>query len=352
MNLIYLFLRDMIILTKERMVAMTNYKSSEKKFWGCKRYHALDYELKKSCGHKLYKLSLNGGMSCPNRDGTLDTRGCIFCSQGGSGDFASSPRKSITKQIADAKTLLAPKLYGQNCGYIAYFQAYTNTYAPVSYLKQIFSEAIAHPDIEILSIATRPDCLDDDVLSLLDSCNRQKPVWVELGLQTIHEHTAQYIRRGYPLSVFETAVGKLHALKLQVIVHTILGLPGETRQQMLETMDYLAGQPVDGIKLQLLHILKGTDLGTLYEKGMMTHVLSLEEYVDIVISCLEHLPAGMVVHRITGDGPKKLLLAPLWSGNKKLVLNSIHKQMKERNTWQGKYYDIFISKRGGNPFEF
>ena len=305
--------------------------------WEYKRYHSLDYELKKMYGKKIYKLSINGGMSCPNRDGTLDTRGCIFCSEGGSGDFATSSDLSVTLQIEEAKKLIAPKLKDPtNASYIAYFQAYTNTYAPISYLQNIFTEAINHPDIIILSIATRPDCLSDDVLDLLSALNRIKPVWVELGLQTIHEPSATYIRRGYPLSVFEVAVNRLHDLGITVIAHTILGLPNETKNDMLMTMEYVSTLPIQGIKLQLLHVLKGTDLGMLYEEGQFTDILSLEDYVDIVISCLEHLPKDIMIHRITGDGPKKLLLAPLWSANKKLVLNRIHSQMKERDTYQGR----------------
>ncbi|HKM00007.1 MAG TPA: TIGR01212 family radical SAM protein [Mobilitalea sp.] len=306
--------------------------------WGDKRYHSLDYELKTNYGRKMYKLSLNGGMSCPNRDGTKGTLGCIFCSEGGSGDFASSPDQSVTMQLETARGLIKAKLSGrEEPGYIAYFQAYTNTYAPVAYLEKLFMEAVSHPEVQILSIATRPDCLDEDILRLLTRVNRIKPVWIELGLQTIHEATAVLIRRGFTISTFELAVKNLQALGIPVIVHTILGLPRETKHDMLKTMKYLAKLPIQGIKLQLLHILSGTELGRLYELGDFTGILTLDEYIDILISCLEHLPKELVIHRITGDGPKKLLLAPLWSGNKKLVLNSIHKEMKERDTWQGKY---------------
>ncbi len=305
--------------------------------WDQKRYHSLDYELKKTYGRKIYKLSLNGGMSCPNRDGTLDTRGCIFCSEGGSGDFSQNSANTITEQIENAKKLVYSKIGDpENAKYIAYFQAFTNTYAPVSYLHDIFTEAIHHPDILILSIATRPDCLSDEVMDLLYELNQIKPVWVELGLQTIHEQSAEFIRRGYSLSLLTEKLLRLHQLGLTVIVHTILGLPKETKHDMLMTMKYISRQPIQGIKLQLLHLLKGTDLGTLYEEGKITEVLSLEEYVDIVISCLELLPEEMIIHRITGDGPKNLLLAPLWSANKKLVLNRIHSEMKKRDSYQGK----------------
>jgi len=311
--------------------------------WDQKRYHSLDYELKQQYGRKVYKLSLNGGMSCPNRDGTIDTRGCIFCSAGGSGDFASSPMLSIPDQIEAAKKLVEGKLKDPgNAKYIAYFQAYTNTHAPLAHLDKIFTEAIHHPDIVILSIATRPDCLSDDVLNLLKELNRIKPVWIELGLQTIHDASADFIRRGYELSVFRTAVSKLHELGIPIIVHTILGLPNETKHDMLMTMEYISSLPIWGIKLQLLHILKGTDLGLLYEEGKLQEVMSLEDYVDLVISCLEVLPGEMVIHRITGDGPKKLLLSPLWSGNKKLVLNSIQHAFKTKDTYQGKYYISYL----------
>jgi radical SAM protein (TIGR01212 family) len=305
--------------------------------WDNLRYHSLDYELKKTYGRKIYKLALDGGMTCPNRDGTLDHRGCIFCSGGGSGDFAAQAG-SVTEQIAAAKATVAAKITNPEAtGYIAYFQAYTNTYAPVEYLRPLFMEAILHPDIAILSIATRPDCINDEILQLLQELNQIKPVWIELGLQTIHEASARWIRRGYPLGVFETCVARLREIGIDVIVHTILGLPCETKHDMLETMEYISCLPIQGIKLQLLHYLKNTDLGSLYEAGKITGVLTLEEYVDLVIECLERIPGDLVIHRITGDGPKKLLLAPLWSSNKKQVLNQIQKRLKELDTYQGKY---------------
>ncbi len=307
--------------------------------WDNKRYHSLNYELKKRYGTKLYKLSLNAGMSCPNRDGTLGIRGCIFCSEGGSGDFAASADLSITEQIEAAKQLIAPKIKNnETMKYIAYFQAYTNTYAPVSYLTSIFTEAISHQDIQILSIATRPDCLDEEILELLSSLNKVKPVWIELGLQTIHEESASYIRRGYSLPIFEEMVNRLNSIGIKVIVHTILGLPKETKHDMVKTMDYISSLPVWGIKLQLLHILKNTDLGTQFENGELPETLTLEEYIDIVLLCLENLRDDIVIHRITGDGPKKLLLAPLWSANKKLVLNCLNNEMRVRDSYQGKNY--------------
>ena len=303
--------------------------------WGDKPYHSLDYELKKRFGEKVYRLSLNGGMTCPNRDGTLGTRGCIFCSEGGSGDFAGSASLSISRQIEAQKRLLNRKRPVQK--YIAYFQAYTNTYAPVDYLERIFSEAISRPEIAVLSVATRPDCLPEDVLALLERLNRQKPVWVELGLQTIHEDTAAFIRRGYSLSCFEDAVRKLRSRGLEVIVHTILGLPGEDEHRILQTMEYLNRQDIQGIKLQLLHILKHTDLAS----WSQTHpfpVPTMDEYLELLIGCLETLSPELVIHRLTGDGPKDLLIAPQWSLAKRTVLNTLHQKLRQKNTWQGRLY--------------
>ena len=274
-------------------------------------------------------------MTCPNRDGKTGFRGCIFCSEGGSGDFAASASLTITEQINSQIAILSGKRPIQK--YIAYFQAYTNTYAPVKYLKEIFTEAISHPAIVALSIGTRPDCLGPEVLKLLEHLNSIKPVWVELGLQTIHPATARYIRRGYPLSCFETAVRELRLRKIEVIVHTILGLPGESHQQILETMEYLNGQDIQGIKLQLLHVLEGTDLALDYRKGLFS-TLSREEYLTLLIQCLELLSPDIVIHRLTGDGPSQLLIAPLWASRKREVLNLLHHQMKEQQSYQGKAF--------------
>lgn len=301
--------------------------------WNEKPYHSLDYMLRERFGEKVYKVTLNGGMSCPNRDGRIGHRGCIFCSEGGSGDFAADASLSITEQINSQIAVLSAKRPIKK--YIAYFQAYTNTYAPVEYLEKIFTEAIRHPSVAALSIGTRPDCLGEDVLNLLDSLNRRKPVWIELGLQTIHEKTAHYIRRGYPLSCFENAVRELRSRNLEVIVHTILGLPGESSEDILSTMKYLNGMDIQGIKLQLLHVLSGTDLAEDYAKGTF-HVYEREEYLNLLIDCLEHLSPSIVIHRMTGDGPKDLLIAPLWASRKREVLNLLHHKMKERHSFQGK----------------
>ena len=301
--------------------------------WNGKPYHSLDYMLKQRFGEKVYKVTLNGRMSCPNRDGTIGHGGCIFCSAGGSGDFAADAALSITEQIDSQIALLSAKRPIHK--YIAYFQAYTNTYAPVDYLERIFSEALSHPGIVALSIGTRPDCLGQDVIALLSRLNRIKPVWVELGLQTIHEDTARYIRRGYPLSCFEDAFERLQGEGLETIVHTILGLPGESREDILKTMDYLSRKQIQGIKLQLLHVLQGTDLAADYLAGKF-RVLDREEYLDLVADCLEHLDPSIVIHRVTGDGPKDLLIAPLWASRKREVLNLLHHRLKERHSYQGK----------------
>lgn len=310
----------------------------EKKLWNEKRYFSLDYYLKQTFGEKVYKVALDGGMTCPNRDGTIGDRGCIFCSEGGSGDFAAPCTDSVTKQIDLAiEGIRSSKQKSQKslvCNkFIAYFQSYTNTYAPVEYLRKLFMEAISHPSIVALSIATRPDCLSDEILDLLEELNKIKPVWVELGLQTIHEKTATFIRRGYPLSVFNEAVHNLNQRKIDIIVHLILGLPFETTNDILESVRYLGNLPIQGVKLQLLHVLKGTDLANHLHEFKL---LSLEEYINLVIQCLERLPQTMVIHRITGDGPKDLLLAPLWSTHKKHVMNEIHRNLKLQDTWQGK----------------
>lgn len=299
------------------------------------RFRSLNDDLRERFGEKLYKLTLNGGCTCPNRDGTLGTRGCIFCSEGGSGEFAASPQLSIQEQIEDGKRRLAGKRPVKK--YIAYFQAYTNTYAPVEHLRRVFTEAISCPEIAVLSIATRPDCLGEEVLELLEELNRRKPVWVELGLQTIHEKTASFIRRGYPLPVFDQAVKELEARGIEIIVHTILGLPGETADMMLDTVRYVNSTPAAGIKLQLLHILKHTDLADYYQHTGF-HILTMNEYVDLVIRCLEVCRPDLVIHRLTGDGPKDLLIAPEWSQAKRQVLNTIQKELKRRNTFQGRLY--------------
>ncbi len=305
--------------------------------WNDKPYHSLDYELKKRYGEKIYRLSLNGGMTCPNRDGKISTGGCIFCSAGGSGDFAGKADQPIVRQIEVQKAMI--RLKRPVSKYIAYFQAYTNTYASLDHLEHIFMEAISVPEIAILSIATRPDCLDKQVLDLLARLNRMKPVWVELGLQTIHKDTAEFIRRGYSLSCFEEAVRQLRSRGLEVIVHTILFLPGEDETKMLQTVDYLNRQDIQGIKLQLLHVLENTDLAGYYREHPFP-IPTMDEYISLLIQCLERLSPDIVIHRLTGDGPRDLLIAPLWTTHKRTVLNSLHQKMRAQNTWQGRCFTV------------
>lgn len=308
--------------------------------WGDKPYHSLDWEVQRTFGKKLYRLSVDGGMSCPNRDGTVGTGGCMFCSAGGSGDFAEDRRLSVSDQLFLAKERIRKKLpKTKPYGFIAYFQAFTNTYAPAEYLEQIFTEAIETDGIEALSIATRPDCLPPEVLKLLDRLNRKKPVWIELGLQTANDRTADFFGRGYPLSCFTEARAALKRLQIPVIAHVILGLPGEGKEDVLNTIRYLNEQEIDGVKLQLLHILKGTRLAELYADGGVP-ALTFSEYEDLLFSALAALRPETVVHRITGDGPKRLLIAPMWSTDKKRVLNTLLHDMKEQGVYQGKDLSI------------
>lgn len=289
-------------------------------------YLSFNKYLKDKFGQKVYKISLDGGFTCPNRDGKAGTRGCIFCSKGGSGDFAESKEMSITEQIESGKKKVEKKI--KSGKYIAYFQAFTNTYAPVEMLRQKYEEAINHPDIVALSIATRPDCLGDDVLRLLNEMNKIKPVFVELGLQTIHQKSAKYIRRGYDLSVYDKAVRDLKKIGVNVVVHVILGLPNESENDMLETVKYVCESGANGIKLQLLHVIDGTDLAKDYEKGLFK-TLEFDEYVNLIVKCVKIIPKDIVIHRLTGDGAKKDLIAPLWSADKKRVLNAINKALRE-----------------------
>lgn len=320
-----------------------------------KPYYTLDAWCKEHYGEKLYKIALDAGLICPNRDGTLGSRGCIFCSEGGSGDFAAggiSPARwlsasfpadylaeNIRFQLQKGKELLSSKKTGSR--YIAYFQAYTNTYGPVDYLKEIFTAALGEPDIAGISIATRPDCLPAEVIDLLSLLRQTFPdkfIWIELGLQTIHEQTARYIRRGYPLSCFDGAVKNLRQAGIPVIVHVILGLPDETPDMMLDTIRYLNRSGIWGIKLQLLHILKNTDLADDYLAGSF-QALTLDAYLNLLIACIRALSPHIVIHRVTGDGPKDLLIAPEWSKSKRYVLNSLHHRMKLESHRQGQDYE-------------
>ncbi len=335
--------------------------------WNGKPYYSLDCYLKQKFGQKIYKVAIDGGMTCPNRDGTKGTRGCSFCSAGGSGDFAvprtiskeavipralytgSSEEAVVCRNTPDSEHIRQGIVTRQldegisrlrvghkYCGgrYIAYFQSYSNTYAPVPYLRALYTEAIAHPETAALSIATRPDCFSPEIYDLLSECHSQKPVWIELGLQTMHDTTAHAIGRGYPLSCFEAAVKELQDRSIPVIVHVILGLPGEDHDRILETIRYLNRLKINGIKLQLLHILKGTSMAEDFQKGCLKP-LTKEEYIAILLDCIAHLSPDIVIHRITGDGPADLLLAPAWSLNKRETLNTIAHQMKIQHLYQG-----------------
>ena len=313
--------------------------------WHGKPYYSLDAWCKNTYQHKCYKVALNARMTCPNRDGTLGTRGCIFCSAGGSGDFAvelpisEDTCKNIDRQLTAGLRLVEGKT-SQPPLIIAYFQAYTNTYAPLSYLEQVYTAALTSPRVCGISIGTRPDCLPETVISLLVRLKEKFPgkfIWIELGLQTIHERTALFIRRGYELPCFEDAMMRLQKAGIPSIVHVILGLPGETEREMLETVRYLNHFHPFGVKLQLLHVLEGTDLAFHYQNREF-EVLTKEQYLDILIHCLENLSPDIVIHRITGDGPKKILIAPVWSANKRDVLNTLHSLMREKGSFQGRLF--------------
>lgn len=301
------------------------------------RYYSANMFFKQKFGEKIMKISIDAGFTCPNRDGNLSYKGCIFCSEKGSGDFAAKRQLSIKQQIQSQKNMLSSKW---NCKkYMVYFQAFTNTYAPLEVLKNKYNDAIKNEGVVALSIATRPDCLNEDIVKLLSEINKNIYVCVELGFQTSNEDTAKLINRCYKNKVFEQAVTLLNKYNIDVICHIIFGLPYENYDDMIKTIKYVSSFKISGVKLQLLHILKNTQLETMY-KNEKFKVLSLEEYVKVVVDAIEILPKNIVIHRLTGDGDKNLLIAPLWSKNKKLVLNSINKELKNRDSFQGKFYNI------------
>jgi radical SAM protein (TIGR01212 family) len=303
--------------------------------WNGKRYHSFNYFMRNKFGEKIFKISLDGGFSCPNRDGTISSGGCLFCSERGSGDFAGDSNLSIHNQFVQVKEMMAKKW--SNGKYIAYFQAYTNTYAPVEELKSKYYQAINEEGVVALAIATRPDCLQEEVLDLLEEINKKVYVWVELGLQTISDETAKRINRGYKLNVFEDAIKRLKKRNIDYVVHSILGLPGESKEQMLQTIDYIAHSGAKGIKFHLLHLMKDTPMVNLYESGELKF-LEQDEYIDIVCRGITLLPEDMVVHRLTGDSPRNLLIGPMWSLKKWEILNAIDKALKENNYYQGKNF--------------
>lgn len=303
--------------------------------WFDKRYHTLDHEMKTTFGRKVAKLSLDGGFTCPNRDGTLGSRGCIFCSEVGSGEFAGSRNLGIREQIEEQKRLLSHKWPGAK--YIAYFQNFTNTYGSIEKLERLYREALSCPDVVGLAIATRPDCLPAETVELLADLSKATYLWVELGLQTIHPKSAVFIRRGYDLECFEAAVENLKEKRIRTAVHLIFGLPGESREEMLESADYVAGIGVWGVKIHLLHVLMDTDLHRYYLKNPFP-LMSREEYTGVVCDAIEILPPDMVVHRLTGDGKKDRLVGPWWSLDKLRVLSGIDQELKKRDSFQGIKY--------------
>lgn len=301
-------------------------------FYNNKRYNAIGSYLKKEFGYKVIKLSLDGGFSCPNRDGTLSNDGCIFCSEKGSGDFTSSSVLNINEQLTEQISLLKKKWPSGK--YIAYFQSYTNTYGEINDLKTIFYQALSHPDVIGLAIATRPDCLSDDVLELLSELNKKTYLWIELGLQSIHEKTAILINRCYPLSTFERAVENLNKYNIRIVVHLIFGLPNESKDEILESVRYMSEKNIFGIKIHLLHVLENTRLAEIYEKGIF-RTLEKDEYIQLVVDALELIPPNITIHRLTGDAPWRSLVAPKWSTDKKGILNGIDKELLKRNSRQG-----------------
>lgn len=305
------------------------------KEWNGKRYNSLNYFLRNKFGEKVFKVSLDGGFSCPNRDGKISKGGCLFCSERGSGDFSGDRELSISKQFSYVKNMMSNKWNSRK--YIAYFQAYTNTYAPVDELRRKYEEALNQEGVVAISIATRPDCLEDDVLDLLEEINQKAYLWIEIGLQTSNDESAKRINRGYKLCVFEEAMKKLKERNIDVVVHDILGLPGETKEDMINTIDYIAHSGAKGIKFHLLHLMKQTPMVKIYEKGKL-EFLSQEDYIELITKGIAMLPEDMIVHRLTGDAPRELLIGPMWSLKKWEVLNSIDKALEENDLWQGKSF--------------
>lgn len=304
------------------------------KKWGDKAYNSLNFFLREKFGEKVFKISLDAGFTCPNRVGEAGHGGCIFCSPRGSGDFAGT-RENLVEQFYEVKRMMNKKWkLGK---YIGYFQAYTNTYAPVDELREKYYSILELEDVVGLAIATRPDCLPEDVLDLLEEINSRTYLWVELGLQTMHEDTARLINRGYDFKTYVNAVSELKKRNIDVVTHVILGLPGESREDMLQTVEFIANTGTQGIKLHLLHLMKDTRMVRLYEEGRL-NFLTKEEYINLIVDSIERLPEDMVIHRLTGDSPRSTLIGPIWSLKKWEVLNSIDECFINRNTWQGKLY--------------
>ncbi|GAA0071292.1 TIGR01212 family radical SAM protein [Clostridium sardiniense] len=305
------------------------------KEWNGKRYHSLNYFLRNKFDEKVFKISLDGGFSCPNRDGTISIGGCLFCSESGSGDYAGNRVLSIGKQFCDIKEMMNKKW--KEGKYIAYFQAFTNTYAPVEELRRKYEEAISQEGVVALAIATRPDCLGDDVLDLLEEINKDIYVWVELGLQTVSDETARKINRGYKLEIYEDAIKRLKERNIDFVTHCIFGLPGETKEDMLKSVDYIAHSGSKGIKFHLLHLMKNTPMVKLYERGELEFV-SQDDYIDLIFKSIAMIPEDMIVHRLTGDAPRDLLIGPIWSLKKWEILNAIDKALIDNEIYQGKEF--------------
>jgi len=307
------------------------------KIWNDKRYHSLNYFLREKFGDKVSKIALDGGFSCPNRDGTISNLGCLFCSERGSGDFAGNRIFSITKQFEDIKLMMRKKWKTEK--YIAYFQAYTNTYATIDILREKYEEAVLQGGVVALAIATRPDCLDKAVLDLIEEYSHRVYTWVELGLQTRNDESAKIINRGYKLSRFEEALSELNKRNIDVVVHTIFGLPGESTEEMLKTIDYVAHKNIKGIKMHLLYLLENTPMVDLFEQGKLKF-MEQAEYIDVICRSITMLPPEMVIHRLTGDSPRDLLIGPMWSLKKWEVLNAIDDKLKQLDLYQGKNFNL------------
>jgi radical SAM protein (TIGR01212 family) len=302
-----------------------------------KRYHTFNEQLRERFGGKIVKVSLDAGFTCPNRDGTLGIGGCVYCSERGSGDFAGDQRLSIPDQFIEVKERMKKKW--PNAQYIAYFQAYTNTYATVKRLREVYEEALAEENVVGLSISTRPDCLPEDVLDYLEELNQRTYLWVELGLQSSHDRTMEWMGRGHDYAQFLKGLEQLRSRGIRVCAHIILGLPGETKVEMIETAQAVAKLPLEGIKIHLLHVLRGTPLATIFQQEPFD-LMTKEEYVSLVVDILEILPPEVVIHRLTGDGPPDDLIGPLWSRKKWEVLNAIDAELEWRDSWQGKKAEI------------
>ncbi len=316
---------------------MNNLEEDKISFWGSKRYYTLNYYYRRIFNDKIFKVALDGGFTCPNRDGTISYGGCIYCSSRGSGDFAGERSKHLKQQFRETRDKMHKKW--QKAKYIGYFQAFTSTYAPANELKEMYTTIMNEEGVVGISIATRPDCLSEDILGVLEEVNKDTMLWVELGLQTVHEKTQKTINRGHDYQTFLEGVNNLRKRNINVVVHIIINLPSESKEDMMETARMVSNLPIQGIKIHMLHLLRDTPMMKLYEKGQLKF-MNKQEYVELIVDILEILPKEMVIHRLTGDGPPELLIEPLWTLKKWEVLNAIDKELKDRDSWQGKFYQV------------